>query len=496
LPTQIATALWWIGIAGLFYLDRDRRARTSPALWIAVAWLLLGASRNVSAWLGAGAAVSSPDQYLEGSPLDRNILSLLLVLAMGVLVARGRTTVELLRRNPALVLFVIYCLLSALWSDFPFVSFKRWTKLLGNVTMALLVLTDPDPRAALKRLLTRTAFILIPMSVLLIKYHPELGRYYDRWLGTPFYSGVATDKNTLGVLCLVLGLAVFWRLVHTFRSDEIAKTRQRVALSVVLLMNLWLFHMADSATSLGCFMLGAAIITTLAIPKTSRPILVYSMVGGLALVGLTAYLFRDAYAFLVESMGRNTTLTGRTDLWDELLQIDTHPWLGTGFESFFLGDRLDILWSKYWWHPNEAHNGYLEFYLTIGWVGLGLLSFVIIAGFRNVLDTYRRDPKSGSLKLAYFILPIIYNLTEAGFKVMNPIWILFILAVTAVPDSQTRHQAEDVSKERQTRHPGLADRLSGTNGRRPGALRPDQLKVARGAVSQARPSVARPERRR
>jgi exopolysaccharide production protein ExoQ len=188
-------------------------------------------------------------------------------------------------------------------------------------------------------------------------------------------------------------------------------------------MNLWIFHIANSATSLGCFMLGGTLIVILSLFKGARPGMVHLMVGGVVVVGVVSYLFHDAFAFLVVAMGRNTTLTGRTDLWSELIGMNTHPWLGAGFESFFLGDRLEYLWNKYWWHPNEAHNGYLETYLTLGRVGLGLLAVLIVTGYRHAIANYRLDPRSGSLRLAFLVIAPIYNITEAAFKVMSPVWI-------------------------------------------------------------------------
>src|SRR5439155_19424970 len=194
----LATLVFVLGILGLFLLDRDRKAQTSIALWLPIAWLVLGGSRQVSVWLGASAFTQSADQYLEGSPMDRAILSGLITVGLLVLGARAQRTGEAMRRNVPLLVVLLYCAASTLWSDFPFVALKRYTKALGNVVMVLIVLTDPDPRSALKKFLTRTAFLLVPPSILLIKFYPVLGRYYDRWEGTQFYSGVATDKNMLG----------------------------------------------------------------------------------------------------------------------------------------------------------------------------------------------------------------------------------------------------------------------------------------------------------
>jgi exopolysaccharide production protein ExoQ len=442
---SLAALVLAVGIAGLFLLDRDRGARVSPALWLPVVWLCLGGSRNFSLWLSASTssmAGVSADQYLEGSPLDRNILSALIAIGLIVLMARGQRTGEVLRRNVPLVVFFLYCAASIAWSDFPFVALKRFTKVFGNVVMVLIVLTDPDPAVSVKKFLTRTAFLLIPASILLIKYYPDMGRYWDKWEGFTFYSGVATDKNMLGAVCMISGLAIASRCFEVVRQTS-QRARKFLAIGTVLAMTLWLLNLAHSATSLGCFIIGGGLITVLGLFRRARPGIVHLTVATLSVVAVIALTVPSARAVLLESAGRDSTLTGRTDLWIDVLSLDPHPLLGAGFESYFLGERLDVLWAKYWWHPNESHNGFIETYLTLGIVGLGLFALLMVTGYRNAMSVYRRDPASGGLRLAILIIAPIYNLTEAAFKVMNPVWIVFLLAVTTPPDSQRQEHAQE-----------------------------------------------------
>jgi O-antigen ligase len=113
--------------------------------------------------------------------------------------------------------------------------------------------------------------------------------------------------------------------------------------------------------------------------------------------------------------------------------MHVNPLFGAGFESFWLGPRLDKIWAVYWFHPTEAHNGYLETFLNLGWVGIALLAVVIVAAYRNVAAVLRRDPEAGRLRLAFFVSAIAYNFTESAFKTMNPVWFIFLLAAIAVP---------------------------------------------------------------
>ena len=448
MPPLVATVACTVLIAGLFWLDRDRDGdtRTSPALWLPVIWTFLGASRMASQWLGVQ-PIDAMDVTLEGSPFDRLVLLGFLVAGFAVLAARSERVGALLRANTLVVLFFCYCAVSVLWSDFPFVAVKRLTKGIGNLTMVLIVLSDPRPAAAIKRFFARTGFLLIPLSVLLIKYYPALGRVYNRWTWEVTVTGVSSDKNGLGAICLFVGLASFWRVIEERREErrQAAGSRARgplLAQFVVLAMVAWLFGKADSSTALACFLLGAAVIVMTTRVLGDEPARVHGIVATIAGVILMVGLFPNGFTHVVQALGRNTTLTGRTDIWDDLLRMDFNRVLGTGFESFWLGARADWFAEKYYFHPNQAHNGYIEMYVNLGLVGLGFLVLLLVTGYARIVNAYRSTSGLGTLRLAVFVAAVVYNVTEATFKVMHPIWIVFLLVI-ALPSLEDPDRAED-----------------------------------------------------
>ena len=66
-----------------------------------------------------------------------------------------------------------------------------------------------------------------------------------------------------------------------------------------------------------------------------------------------------------------------------MLALHTNPLLGTGYESFWLGSRLQFVWDATEQGILQAHNGYLEIYINLGWVGVILLGGLIVTGYRN-----------------------------------------------------------------------------------------------------------------
>jgi O-antigen ligase len=201
-------------------------------------------------------------------------------------------------------------------------------------------------------------------------------------------------------------------------------------------MVIYLLHAANSATSLACFGLaGGVLVVTNRAALARRPVRVHLLVVAVVSFSLFALFFNPG-GDLVGTLGRNSTLTGRTDIWQRALGIVQNPLVGSGFESFWLGERLE--WMRLL-DPglNQSHNGYIELYLNLGLVGLSLLAIIMVRGYRNIVAGFRRDHAEAvsSLMLAYFVVGVIYNCTEGAFKMMCPIWIFFLLALTVVPNA-------------------------------------------------------------
>src|SRR5476651_598197 len=196
MPPILAFVLTVGFIVFLFRRDFREKPNVTSALWIPILWFLIIGSRTITAWLNI-CGVSVGGSLEEGSPADEMVYFALIVAGLCVLKKRQINLGEILRNNRLLAAFLIYCLVSILWSDFPLVSFKRWIKILGHPIMALIIFTEPDPEEALMRLMKRCAYVLVPVSILFIKYFPQWGRGFEQWSGTADNTGITTNKNDL-----------------------------------------------------------------------------------------------------------------------------------------------------------------------------------------------------------------------------------------------------------------------------------------------------------
>jgi exopolysaccharide production protein ExoQ len=432
---SLASLICACGIVGLFYLNRDATARTSKALWLPVVYFSLVGSRPVSLWLGI-TPTAGKNAQLDGSPLDAAVCGLLLFAAIAVLVRRGKRALAMVTANWPMLIYFLYCLISVSWSYHPDVASKRWIKAIADPAMCLVIVTDPRPVAALKRLISRVGFLLLPTSVLLIKYYGDLGRGYTPD-GLPMNTGVTTFKNELGVTVLVVSLCTLWHVVTLLRiKNQPNRGRRLFAQGTLLAFGVALFGMADSQTSIACFILGGGLMLVAGLRVIKgRPARVHVLCLLIFLTGVLTMLFGGG-AGVAHAMGRKSNFSGRTDIWAALIESAPNGVIGAGFESFWISpgelEFKRILNAKGWWHAeglNEAHDGYLEVYLNLGLVGVGLILWILISGYRVAVVAFRRSPLIGALMLAFIIASAFYSITEAGFRMLDLIWTFLLLAI-------------------------------------------------------------------
>jgi O-antigen ligase len=433
-PPQIVSVLFVVGIAGLFWLDRDDSVRVSKAMWLPVIWLSINASRSVSAWLGTGPGMEIPGQPPPTSLLDQLVAGTLMLLGAIVLIRRRRDVRGLLKASWPIVLYFSFSLVSLIWSDFPGWGFKRWVRALGDVIMVLIVVTDAQPTAALRRLFSRVGFVLLPASVLLIKYYPYLGRGFGEFGDEIVNTGVTTNKNSLGVLVFVVALGTLWQVIELLRDrKQPNRTRRLLAQGTLLYFGISLLFTAHSATSGASFTLGAGLMLAIALPFfRARPAAVHALVVAVVLTGILTVLL-GAQAEAMKALGRKPDLTGRTEIWRIVIPMVPNSIVGAGFETFWCGPRVAKFYAMHGGisMTNEAHNGYIEAYLNLGWLGVALIALILVHGYHRAVSAFHCDRALGALLVAYVATALTYNIGEAGFRMLSVSWFFLLLSVVA-----------------------------------------------------------------
>jgi exopolysaccharide production protein ExoQ len=429
MPPSLALLLCTALVLLLLRLERRASRGVSPWLWIPTVWMMMIASRPLDIWFG----VTGDNE--SGSTVDRWVLVALTVAAAVVLAHRRFDWLASLRQQKWLLVVIAYMFLSTLWSNFTLIALRRWAHELIVLVMALFIMSEANPRQALASLLRRSAYILIPFSLLLIKYYPALGRRYGRWSGIEMWTGVTGQKNQLGRLCVISVFFLLWALYRRWRERPPVDGRyQGWADASVVLIGLYLLKGSDSSTSLATLVVGAGTFFGLRlfrklkvmVPQTGLLALLTCLIG----FGVSApFLGGSNIATVSELLGRDNTLTGRTEVWSAVLPtMERQPLTGYGLGSFWTDAR------RQFYEIPTAHNGYLDILLELGEVGLGFYTVWLLSCARQLHRALTQDYDWASLAICFLLMGLLYNTTESALNSLTEqMTAVVVLASLVVP---------------------------------------------------------------
>ncbi len=428
--------------------DIASRPDVSSAVWIPTLWLAVIASRPLTMWLGFGGSGDT----LEGSPLDRAFYLLMEVMALVVILRRGLNLGDLVARNWPLALFYGFLFISVIWANSPFSSFKRWTKEVGNILLVLVMLTEANPMSAIRAVFVRCAYVLIPVSIILIRYFPDIGRRYNIHSGEMESIGVTNQKNSLGTMILACGLIFLWDWLERSRAEHGKRSLLDRVFPVILgFIAVWLLFLCDSKTSILSLIAGCLILLSIRMPLLRQRLSSY---GTYSLVAVTVFFVVDREIgiteVIVKSLGRDMTFTGRTDVWRELLGVGTDRIFGTGYMSFW--DDAKFQAKLPYWVGASAHNGYLEIFLAGGYFGVGALVLMLLGTMARINRALAGGSDFSAVRFAILVMMLIANFAESNFACMTPLGFLFLIAAIGhVQPVQTAYLLPDPRPEMPTK---------------------------------------------
>jgi O-antigen ligase len=414
------------------------RMQVTSALWLPTLWMMRCGSRGIDYWLNGG----------DSARLDPIVVAVLIVAGLIVLSRRRCVWPAIFSQNSAIFFFYAYIVISVTWTaevDNPVIKLFRP---LCDLVMALVVVTEPNPRQAIITVFRRAAFLLIPLSVVLIKYYPDLGRMQGKHWAANMWIGVTTHKNPLGQLCVASLLGFLWTISDFRMRHQRLPRLPFVPLPVAFLYIAMIAYLLNgggnddsrSSTAFTCLAWAIALYFLLGKLRDNTDRLVgYFMMGVVAIgiLSMTLAAFGTSLqAIVAQVQGKNATFSDRTYLWADVIRIGKeHMLLGTGYGGFWVPSLYPKLSPQVDNRPAECHNGYLETYANLGLVGVALLAFIIIQSLRNAMKTAHVDFEYGRIRLVLLLTIIVFNYTEASFpRGTHIFWFSFLMvALYAAP---------------------------------------------------------------
>jgi O-antigen ligase len=472
MPPQLALLLATGFVVFVFVTDRSRAAQVTGSFLWPTLWFLIAASRPFGFWVGTfGIPIpgDSSGDPTEGSPIDRNFMLFLLGMGLWVLARRRFSWKQTLSKNAWAVALLAFMLLSILWSDYTFVSFKRWIKAFGSLVMALVVLSNDRPLEAILTVLRRCLYIHLPMSIICIKYFRDIGVAYD-WSGAGmWWQGISTSKNTLGQIVM---LAVIYFSFELYRNWS--RWGWRTVHSVYLLMALHLLRGGSGHVSMTSVSVTLIAVTTFVVlqylRKRGTPVGTYirtvftgvTLLVALVLTHSIVHFSPDSlFGSVITTLGRDITLTDRTYIWSDVYAQVDNPLIGVGYGGFWIGRIANIPWSATMsWILGQAHSGYVDTYLQIGWIGGFLFAGVVFATMPRLLQEFEIDFDLACLRTTLFVTILFVNITESTFlRGEHPLWFVFQLTIWPIAFPRRASVKHRSPASNQRRHQSAAARV-------------------------------------
>ena len=342
---------------------------------------------------------------------------------VGIYAERGRAA-QLLRGAAPLLAIVVFAILSTLWSDDALLTLRRAVGLLGTTAIAFYVACRYSLPAFLD-ILVQTITIIALGSLVVVVALPEFGVMQGAYQGA--WRGLFWEKNRFGES---IGIGI----LSTLLLATLPTRHKRLILWLTVGVATVLMLGSRSATAV--VGVAAALVALFLVRRLANKRFGFRaalVAGGLLIITLCAGVIGYEPQDALNLLGRDSTLTGRTQIWSTAVQyIGDRPLLGYGYQVFWEPDGpvRRYLAKDLGWEPVTAHDGYLEIGLDFGLAGLFLFITFLIEAVRRSL----RYLRSGSepIRAWPFVVVValaVINLADANFVLYNEfLWVIFMTA--------------------------------------------------------------------
>jgi O-antigen ligase len=333
------------------------------------------------------------------------------LVAVGLFLAIGQAWRAVLRA-PWLVLLALVAMASALWSVDPELSFRRSVALLATTMMGVYLAARFDWLTAL-RLLGTVWFLLMAASFIAGLVAPGFARMSEVHVGA--WVGGWSEKNALG------GHAARASFLLAFLAWRDPAYRRWWIGGALLALVLVIF--SSSATALlgagvGLGMLFAA--WWMLKGKHWSLALVWC---GATILGLVVLAYITMPDVLLGLLGKDETLTGRTDIWASLGEaIEERPVLGYGYLAFWGLDSEPRYWLERAvdWNAPSGHNGWLDLAISLGVVGVAIYTIDLVITLWRAGRLSLSSP-AGVFALGFLAQFLLFAMSESIIIAQNSI---------------------------------------------------------------------------
>jgi exopolysaccharide production protein ExoQ len=379
--------------------------------------LILTGGFNEGDAINGGPSISSFDLSAV-----RNVNYLIYLVIFFLLFLRWKKAILLLQKDRYILIFTSFIFFSFLWSELPTDSLAAGVTAVGATAFGLYLATRYTIEEQLK-LISWAYVLIILLSLIFVIVVPEYAFMSGIHKGA--MRGIYTHKNQFGLM-MIIGALVF--LIRALGKQKLLGFNW--LLWVFFSISVATVALSRSTTSIVNLFLVVSLLFIYRAFRWRYEILIPAALAAIFIGFVSFVLVTNNTEFILTSLGKDPTLTGRTDLWSLVWdKIQEKPWLGYGVKGFWkgldgpsqhvqLGLRTKVIY---------AHNGFLDLWITVGIIGMIIFAVGLVMSIIKALSWIRL---SNSIESIWPLIGITYlllaNATESPMLLFNNIlWVLY-----------------------------------------------------------------------
>ena len=349
--------------------------------------------------------VFAPTQ--EETPILRLVWLPVYAVIAGLIALRPAVLVRAWPAWLILALLVLQAFASKWWSIDPGVTQRRVIAMAISSAFAIYLGVAFTGRH-LPRMLMLASLIMGLGSLVMVFVNPAIGVHQMENAG--LWRGLWYEKNQMGLVMSAGAVAA----AACLASDD----RRRLLPAITLGVTTLLVLATQSKTSLLCLMLGVGAVGGLwAMKRGGAAFSIVALWFGVVLSAGAAYVFITDPAIVLEALGKDPSLTGRTDIWEALMrEVAERPWTGFGYQAFWGKDSVPAAFirAETQWPVPSAHNGWIDLLIQLGWPGA--ITVGITVAIATVVTLFRipgSGAREGYWAVGYLLVFLLLSLSES-----------------------------------------------------------------------------------
>lgn len=246
------------------------------------------------------------------------------------------------------------------------------------------------------------------------------------------FVGITQSKNSLGgVLTLC---TAFWYLHYS----QGAKTkRERWIALGMMFFSFYLVRTNKSGAALVITIILIIAVSSLNFLKKLSFQWAFTSIICFIVISIivTVYILDNLESIIVDGLGKDLTLTGRTEFWPELIDAaNERPWTGYGYEGFFQQAKLGPATPAYFiytttgFNPKNPHNGAIGILLAFGWPGLILMGISLLLNLAYAVRYLSRSKlEDAGMPICFLVYIFMSNITEGYILATGNSWLSYVM---------------------------------------------------------------------